>query len=62
MCLENKKTYAELLKTNYGIIGFNYPGWGDDKNKFSQKTHKESIGKPSINILIQKGIKPENIG
>lgn len=61
MCLRKQKTYAELLKTNYGIIGFNYPGWGDDKNKFSQKNAQESI-ETVYKYLIQKGIKPENIG
>lgn len=61
MCLRKQKTYAELLKTNYGIIGFNYPGWGDEKNKFSQKNAQESITSV-YNYLTQKGIKPENIG
>ena len=58
---ENKKLTQSFLKTNYGIIGFNYPGWGDDKNKFFTKNAQESI-ETVYKYLIQKGIKPENIG
>lgn len=61
MDIANQKIYRILLRSHNGIVGFNYPGHPASKSEFSKENAIESL-KTVHSYLLQKGIKPENIG
>lgn len=58
----NQNRYLELLKSGYGVIGFDYPGRGSSKDMFSQKNAQQSLETVYNYLTNIKGIEPENIG
>ena len=61
MAESSQNVYANLLKSDFGIIGFDYPGRGKSTGVLTQKSAQQSL-ESVYNYLVSKGIKPENIG
>lgn len=57
----HQQVYVNLMSSGCGVIGFDYPGTGISSGEFSKSATKEST-ESVYNYLLQKGIKPENIG
>ncbi len=60
-CETLQKAYLKIIEKGYGVAAFDYRGRGASSGYFSQKGALNDI-KSVYSYLINKGIKPQNIG